>query len=246
MAERTTWERFFDSHAEIYDQNVFTENTVCEVDFVLQELGVPAGSLILDVGCGTGRHAIELARRGYAVIGLDLSSEMLARAADAARAAGVSVEWMQANATDFSLPTLVDGAICLCEGAFGLLSEVDDPIEQPLSILRNIASSLKPGAKAILTVLNGAAMLRKYDKTDVEAERFDPVNLVESSSYAPQEGLAEIPVREKGFVAAELVLLFRLVGMAVRHVWGGTAGRWDRKTIDLDEIELMVVAEKPV
>ncbi len=79
------WEEFFDAHAPLYDQNDFTQNTVGEVDFILDELSVPAGASILDVGCGTGRHSIELARRGYDVTGLDLSAQMLARAAASTR-----------------------------------------------------------------------------------------------------------------------------------------------------------------
>jgi SAM-dependent methyltransferase len=58
------------------------------VDFLLEELDLQPGGSVLDVGCGTGRHSIELAKRGYAATGLDLSSEMLARAAIAAKAAG--------------------------------------------------------------------------------------------------------------------------------------------------------------
>ena len=92
MTEKTTWETFFDVHAPVYDENVFTKNTVKEVDFILEELGIPARGAVLDVGCGTGRHSIELARRGYAVTGLDLSSEMLAGAATAAKTAAVYVE----------------------------------------------------------------------------------------------------------------------------------------------------------
>ena len=91
MTDKSTWERFFDAHAPDYDGNEFTKNTVAEVDFVLELLELPAGASILDVGCGTGRHAVELARRGYAVTGLDLSSEMLRVAAEAADAAGVRV-----------------------------------------------------------------------------------------------------------------------------------------------------------
>ena len=82
MTEKSTWEAFFDAHAPVYEDNVFTKNTVLEVDFLLEELSLQPGDSILDVGCGTGRHSIELARRGYAVTGIDLSSEMLARAAE--------------------------------------------------------------------------------------------------------------------------------------------------------------------
>jgi len=51
MPEKTSWEQFFDAHAPIYDDNVFTGNTINEVDFVLEELEVKAGDSVLDVGC---------------------------------------------------------------------------------------------------------------------------------------------------------------------------------------------------
>jgi SAM-dependent methyltransferase len=244
MTEKDIWEAFFDAHAPIYDDNVFTKNTIFEVDFLLEELSLEPGSSILDVGCGTGRHAIELAKRGHAVTGIDLSSEMLSKAAEKAQTAHVKVNWLHADATRFTLPDKYDCALCLCEGAFGLLGRGDDPIGQPLSILCNISRSLKPEAKALLTVLNGAAMFRRYTNTDVAEGRFDPFSLVESYEYSPREGLPAIPVRERAFAATELVLLFGLAGLSVLNMWGGTAGNWGKRLLDLDEIEIMVVARK--
>jgi SAM-dependent methyltransferase len=244
MSEKSIWEAFFDAHAPIYEENVFTKNTLREVDFLLEELSLPAGGAILDVGCGTGRHAIELAKRGYAVTGLDLSLGMLARAGEAARIAGVTADWIHADATQFSLVGKYDGAVCLCEGAFGLLGQRDDPIGQPLAILCNISRSLKPQAKAVLTVLNAAAMLRRHTNPDVAEGRFDPLTLVTSSAHPPRDGLPPVAVRERAFVPTELVLLCRLAGLSVLHMWGGTAGNWGRRPLDLDEIEIMIVARK--
>jgi SAM-dependent methyltransferase len=244
MTAKSIWQEFFDAHAPIYEENIFTKNTIREVDFLLEELSLQPGGSILDVGCGTGRHSIELAKLGYSVTGLDLSSEMLARAADAARSAGVNVDWIHSDAARFSLPGKYDGAICLCEGAFGLLGKSDDSIDQPLSILRNISRSLKPHAKAVLTVLNATAMIRRYTNKDVAEGRFDPLTMVESSECPPREGHPPIAVRERAFVPTELVLLFRLAGMSVLNIWGGTAGNWGRRTLDLDEMEIMVVACK--
>jgi len=244
MAEKTTWERFFDAHAPVYEENVFTKNTLREVDFLLEELSLQPGGSILDVGCGTGRHSIELAKRGFSVTGIDLSSEMLAKAAAAADTAGVTVDWVHSDATRFSLSKKYDAAICLCEGAFGLLGQADDPIEQPLAIVCNMSRSLKPQAKSVFTVLNGAAMLRKYSNKDVEEGRFDPLTIVESSAHPPREGLPAVPVRERAFVPTELVLVLRLAGMSVVSMWGGTAGNWGRRPLDLDEMEIMIVACK--
>lgn len=244
MIEKSTWEEFFDAHAQVYEDNVFTKNTISEVDFLLEELSLKPNSSILDVGCGTGRHSIELAKRGYVVTGLDLSSEMLSRATDAARSAGVNVNWVRSDAAQFSLPGEYDGAICLCEGAFGLLGQRDDSIHQPLSILCNISRSLKPQAKVVITVLNATAMIRGQTNEDVTAGRFDPITMVVSSECPPREGLPPVPVRERAFLPTELVLLCRLAGLSVLNIWGGTAGNWGKRTIDLDEMEIMIVASK--
>jgi hypothetical protein len=169
---------------------------------------------------------------------------MLSRAEDAAKSAGVNVNWIRSDATQFSLPGKYDGAICLCEGAFGLLGRRDDAIEQPLSILCNISRSLKPQAKIVLTVLNATSMIRRHTNEDVAEGTFDPLAMVESSECPPQEGLSPIAVRERAFVATELILLFRLAGMSVLNIWGGTAGNWGRRALDLDEMEIMIVACK--
>lgn len=244
MPEKSSWERFFDGHAPVYEDNEFTKNTVREVDFLLEELELSPGGSILDVGCGTGRHSIELAKRGYAVTGVDLSTAMLSIAAESARAARVDVEWIHANATQFTAPKKHDAAICLCEGAFGLLGQSDDPIEQPLSVLRNIARSLKPQAKALFSVLNATRMIRTYQDSDVAEGRFDPLTMVESSAHPPREGLPPVSVRERAFVPTELRLMFRIAGLQVLNIWGGTAGNWGRRSLDLDEIEIMIVARK--
>lgn len=244
-----SWQGFFDSHAEIYDSNVFTGNTLAEVDFLVEHLGLAPGAAILDVGCGTGRHSVELARRGFAVTGLDLSGEMLARARARAEEACV-VEWVQGDATRFDLGQRFDAAICLCEGAFGLLSAADDPWDQPLAILSNISRALRPGAPGApgapvaLTALSAPGMFRRWSDDDVAAGRFDPATSVETSEMPPREGAEAVTVRERGFTPSELTLLFRLAGLSVEHLGGGTAGDWGIRPLKLDEIEVMVLGRK--
>lgn len=176
---KSEWQMFFNSHAPVYMNNPFTKNTIKEVDFILDELRIRPENSILDMGCGTGRHSIELAKRGYKVTGVDLSSGMLSQAEKATQKAKVKVEWIQSDATLFRSDRLFDAAICLCEGAFGLLGMKDDPEKHDLLILRNINASLKPRAKLILTALNACAMIRQYSPEDVRKGKFDPHTLVE-------------------------------------------------------------------
>ncbi len=246
MDRESVWEKFFDEQAPKYMNEPFTKNTTKEVDFLLEELKLKLQSSILDVGCGTGRHSVELAKRGSKVTGFDISSGMLAEAQKAAQKAGVTVTWIRADATKFKSNTEFDGAICLCEGSFGLLDIEENPIEHDLSILANINRALKVGARLILTAPNGFQKIRKYNQEDVKQGKFDPLTTVETCSldWETHLGKQHVTVRERGYIPTELTLLLNQAGFEVENIWGGTAGNWGRRPIDLDEIEVMVVPRK--
>ena len=200
---------------------------------------------VLDVGCGSGRHAVELAVRGYDVTGLDISAGMLEEARKKADDAGVRIRWIHGDAKKFAFDNSFDGLICLCEGAFGLLGSEDDPIEQPLSILRCVFRALKSSAKCLFTVLNGYALARRYQDADVQKGIFVPEDLTEISECNPSDTEPGSTLRERGFMPTELKMLFSTAGMEVEAIWGGTAGNWGKRVIEMDEIEIMVLAHKP-
>lgn len=246
MPTENGWRYFFDRYAPRYMEEGFTRNTLAEVDFIERELALAKGAAILDVGCGTGRHSLELARRCYRVTGLDLSPSMLAEAAKARDREGLALELVQADATEFRLARIFDACICLCEGAFGLLAMDEDPIGRDLKILRRIAASLAPGGRFLLTALNALRTIRRYADEDVAAGRFDQLGLAEV--YPLQKLLPEAPagllVKEKGFTAPELRLLLEIAGFETEGIWGGTAGNWAKEPLRLDEMEIMILARK--
>lgn len=242
----TDWQRFFDAHAAHYDENVFTKNTLAEVDFFLALFPLAKGARILDVGCGTGRHSIELAKRGFSVTGLDLSSGMLEVAKRKASEAGAQVDWIHDDATTFKADKPYDAALCVCEGAFGLIGAEDDPEVHDLAIAKCTAASLRSGGGFLLTALNAYGAIRRFTDDNVKNGAFDPATMIAEyeDEWDLPEGKTILTVRERLFIAPEVTRMLREAGFRVDAVYGGTAGNWGRRPISLDEIEAMYVCTK--
>ncbi len=127
------YEELFDNYGMKYDRESFTLGTGGECDFIEKEIGFNKNFRILDVGCGTGRHAVELAKRGYAVTGIDLSASQLGTAREKAATEGVRVDFIQRDARDPHFDGEFDVVIMICEGGFPLM-ETD---EMNFQILQN-------------------------------------------------------------------------------------------------------------
>jgi 2-polyprenyl-3-methyl-5-hydroxy-6-metoxy-1,4-benzoquinol methylase len=240
------WQEFFDGHAPDYMQNVFVQNTLAEVEFLIETMGLTPGMRVLDVGCGTGRHSVELARRGYRMTGVDISDGMLAQARKAAGEAGVDVEWLQSDATAFSFAPEFDAALCLCEGAFALIIAGEDPEQHDRLILRNTAAALKPGAPFLMTTLNGYRTIRAVTQAEVESGAFNPATMVRTQTQELDlpSGKQTLTFTERSYTAPQLAMLLESEGFRVENIWGGTAGNWGKRPIDLDEIEMMALSRR--
>jgi cyclopropane fatty-acyl-phospholipid synthase-like methyltransferase len=241
------WKQFFNSnYASRYEEEVFTRNTAQELEFLIEEFKLPKGAAILDIGCGTGRHSIGLALQGYKMTGVDISPGMLKIGRTTARKEGLDIEFVCSDAQKYRAKKQFDGAICLCEGAFGLLGSADDPFEHDEKIIQNVYQVLKEDSRFIITVTNGTRNLRKYNDGDVAQGKYDVLTMVETSemeSITPQ-GKKLIKMRERGYTAPELKRILKWAGFKVEHIFGGTAGSWNRQVPKLDEYELMAISRK--
>ena len=140
----------------------FTKGTRQEVDYLVGELGLRSGQRVLDVGCGPGRHSIELARRGLMVHGVDISDRFIELAGRDA-SPGATFERLDARQLPFEHE--FDAVICLCQGAFGLMvDEGDDD-----AIVAGIARALVPGGVLALSAFNAYFAVKYHVDADFDA-----------------------------------------------------------------------------
>ena len=123
------------------------ERTRQEVDFLIDALPLAPGARVLDVGCGFGRHSVELAQRGYHVLGIDPAAAMIEAAEQSARESGVEVAFQQRAAEDFSTHRPFDAALCLFTTLGQVAPESDDDNR---GLLTSVAASLKHGGRFAL------------------------------------------------------------------------------------------------
>ena len=140
---------------EIFDEDYLRtlpfltpQATQMEALFVMESLHVAPGSQVLDVGCGYGRHAMEMAARGYHVVGLDSSLPLLLRGADEAQRRGLTINFVHGDVRDMAFDSQFDGAFCL----FSTFGYFDDETNKKAAA--NICRALKPGARCVFEILN--------------------------------------------------------------------------------------------
>lgn len=145
---------------EIFDEDYLhtlpfltPQQTEREVDFLQSALDLPAGSRLLDIGCGYGRHAMELAARGYQTVGLDLSLPLLLRANEAARRVGVSVDFVHGDMREMVYDSEFDGAFCF----FTSYGFFDDEMNRKVASL--MCRALRPGGRLVLDLINRDSLI---------------------------------------------------------------------------------------
>ena len=249
------YEELFTNYAKKYDRENFVQGTIGECDFIERELNYDKNTRILDVGCGTGRHSIELAKREYKVTGIDLSESQLERAKQKASANDLSINFVRQDARKLTFDSEFDLVIMLCEGGFPLM-ETD---EMNYQILHNVSNALKPKGKLIFTTLNGLfplfhsvkeflASATKEGNAEYSNHSFDLMTFREHSIIQIEDDLGnkkEIECNERYYVPSEITWLLKTLNFENINIFGAKLGAFSRNDrLTTEDYEMLVVAEK--
>jgi 2-polyprenyl-3-methyl-5-hydroxy-6-metoxy-1,4-benzoquinol methylase len=255
MSRKQWYEALFENYAQKYNNECFVQGTIGECDFIEKELNFDLSLQILDVGCGTGRHSIELTKRGYSITGIDLSESQLSFARKKAGEANLNIEFLQHDARNLPYESEFDVAIMLCEGGFPLM-ETD---EMNYEILRNVAKSLKLKSKFIFTTLNGLFPLyhsveefcadaseegnATYRSNSFNLMTFRDHNITEVEDDSGK--LMTLDCNERYYVPSEITWLLKSLGFTTIDIFGAKLGAYSREDkLTTEDFEMLVIAEK--
>jgi 2-polyprenyl-3-methyl-5-hydroxy-6-metoxy-1,4-benzoquinol methylase len=255
MNKKQWYETLFENYGQKYDHESFTMGTIGECDFIEKEIGFDKDLKIIDIGCGTGRHSIELAKRGYAMTGIDLSESLLEKAREKAKHNGVKVDFLRHDARNLPFVKQFDVAIMMCEGGFPLM-ETD---EMNYEILNNVSKSLKDKSKFIFTTLNGLFPLfhsindfhaagliegnATYDSRSFDLMTFRDYNITKvADDYGVEK---ELECNERYYVPCEITWLLKTLGFSKIEIFGAKLGAFSRDDkLKTEDFEMLVIAER--
>ena len=249
------YESLFENYAKKYDKECFVQGTIGECDFIEQEINRDKSLKVIDIGCGTGRHVIELTKRGYNVTGVDLSEDQIKRAKEKAQEAGVTIDFQTQDARNLSFDGEFDLAIMLCEGGFSLM-ETD---EMNFEILKNATKALKSKGKLIFTTLNGLFPLfhsvnefyksaQKEGQSQCKECSFDLMTFRDYNTVVFEDDLGnkkELKCNERYYVPSEITWLLKTLGYKTADIFGAKLGAFSRDDkLTTEDFEMLVIAEK--
>ena len=249
------YESLFENYAHTYDKECFVQGTNGECAFIEEEIARDTTKKIVDIGCGTGRHAIELAQRGYHVTGIDLSASQLKRAREKAAQEGVGVLFEKHDARALPFENEFDLAVMLCEGGFPLM-ETD---EMNFEILKNVTKALKADGKLIFTTLNGlfplyhsvekfCAAAGEEGNATYRSNTFDLMTFRDHNTTVIEDDAGnkkEIAANERYYVPSEITWLLKTLGYKTIDIFGAKLGAFSRKDkLTTEDFEMLVIADK--
>lgn len=235
-----------DDYLFFYEETLATEDTEGQCDALAGAMAMLPGMRVLDLGCGHGRHAIALARRGFDVTGVDLVPAMIDRARREAARAEVSVELRVGDMRAMADDARYDRAVMLFD-AFGFMPDGDS-----VEILRRVARALRPGGMLCIDVRNRdwiaralppTTVLQRGDAYMIDRHSFDSATgRVVDHRVVVRGGVTRaLPFSIRVFTLAELAMMLGAAGLEVTEAWGS----WRGEPVSLARNRLVVFARRP-
>jgi len=248
------FEGLADHLGSAYLRYSFTKGTVAECDHLVDVLALDVGMRVLDVGCGPGRHAHEMARRGVEVHGIDISQTFIDLAISGAPK-GATFERRDArgliDADD--LHGAFDAVICLCQGAFGLMTASDGPrdaersgVDGNAAVFSGLAACLKTGGRLALSAFSSYFVVQAQAK-GVYPSDFDAnsgVNHERTEIRNPDGVGAEVDLWTACYTPRELRLLCALYGLEAESISSVEPGKYGSDLPHVDSPEFLLVARR--
>ena len=202
----------------------------CLVAFIVHVLGLRPGDRLLDLACGSGVHALRLARQGFKVVGLDIAPSLVRHCAEQAIAEGLSnVAFVEGDMRALAYREAFDALVVLST-SFGFF---DDGTNQ--QVLGSIAEALKPGGRVLLQLLDPVTCIERQRQRYYEEERpegiyhtetwFDPATFVSHSEFhfTDHDGVVHLwddHERIRVYTLPELRRMFGRAGLETRAAYG--------------------------
>jgi SAM-dependent methyltransferase len=209
------------------------ERTPDAANHVLERLGVAAGASILDLCCGPGRYALEFARRGFCVTGVDRTIAYLDEARRRADVEGLKVELVREDMRSFVRPGGFDAAVNL----FTSFGYFEDPADD-LRVARHLHESLRPGGKLLMELIGREVIAAQFQERDwywVDRER--GLRMLEERNLRPGWDWIESTwtllggpetvtrtISHRLYTGSELAALLRRAGFASVELFGSLDG----------------------
>ena len=207
------------------------ERAIETVDFLIEHLSLEPGARVLDIGCGHGRHSLELARRGLHVTGIDASPRSLAIARTTAAEEALDVELRELDMRTLDYDGEFDAAISLFT-SFGFFDEADNQ-----AVLDGAARALRPGGSFVVDVINPPGLFPVYrdhfwetldDGTlflqEHDYDHLSGRNRATWTFVRPDGTRSELRHSVRIYTAPELSTMLQAAGLTVGGAWGGWAG----------------------
>jgi SAM-dependent methyltransferase len=196
-------------------------------------LGATGSERVLDLACGTGRHSLELARRGFAVVGVDISPDLLEIAEGDASAQSLEASFVEIDLRKLDFHGEFDLVLNLNDGAVGYF-ETEEENQRTFEV---IAEALRPGGGHLMqlpnvlyaethlpqkTWIEGSSMIELIDHRWDSRTRYLEGTTTPIHFGEVFEGVTPIPFRQRLYSADELKEIYESVGMSLVNVFRGS------------------------